>query len=118
MWAQEYNHGLPRLVQIQIAYALATAYDGYILGVHMDGRTLHHNVMQNPTHVHIILLYELTQHSSRGLYYLSFKYICQTCGVFHEYAHYFHSPLPPLNTLSLHVIHTPPKDLTLNLNIG
>ena len=56
MWAQEYNHGMPLLVQIQIAYALATAYDGYILGVHMDGRTLRHNVMQNPAHVHIIFV--------------------------------------------------------------
>ena len=42
---QEYNHGMPFLVHIQIECALVVASHSYILGAHVIERTLPNNVM-------------------------------------------------------------------------
>ena len=42
---QEYNHGMPQLVQSQTEYALVAASHDYILKAHMNKGTLFSTVM-------------------------------------------------------------------------
>lgn len=43
---QEVNHGVLHLVQVQIEYALATAFQGYLLEAHTNEHKLLNNVMK------------------------------------------------------------------------